>query len=53
MFYIFDKLNTTDMTSFYDYLAEPQPAEFECYECGEPIDHQGYCSGVCFEASML
>ena len=41
------------MTSFYDYLAEPEPYEFECSECGTPIDHEGYCSGICFEASML
>jgi len=41
------------MTSYFDYMAEPQPNEFECSECGTPIDHEGYCSGVCFEASML
>jgi len=29
------------------------PLEFECMECGKPLDHPGYCSYNCAAASML
>jgi len=42
-----------------DYLNYGNPAyendeEFECTECGTPVDKEfSVCSGTCFEASML
>jgi|TARA_R110002153_G_scaffold271424_1_gene438764 hypothetical protein len=27
--------------------------EYECRECDKPIDHDGWCSDNCFNASML
>ena len=40
-----------------DYLDIGNPAyepEYECSECGTPLEtDDGYCSGTCFEASML
>ena len=27
--------------------------EYECNECGKPIEKEGYCSNGCWEASML
>tara|TARA_R110000803_G_scaffold125496_1_gene193152 strand:+ start:236 stop:352 length:117 start_codon:yes stop_codon:yes gene_type:complete len=34
-------------------LNPPEEKEFECYECGTPLERDaGYCSGTCFEASM-
>ena len=42
--------------NYDDYLNIGNPAdepEHECTECGKPINYEGVCSGVCFEASML
>tara|TARA_B110000908_G_scaffold1875_1_gene2414 strand:+ start:119 stop:253 length:135 start_codon:yes stop_codon:yes gene_type:complete len=41
-----------------DYLNYGNPAyeddkEFECTECGTPIESEGVCSGRCHEASMI
>tara|TARA_R110001632_G_scaffold95637_2_gene201761 strand:- start:6932 stop:7069 length:138 start_codon:yes stop_codon:yes gene_type:complete len=42
-----------------DYLNYGNPAyenddQFECTECGTPVDKEfSVCSGTCFEASML
>tara|TARA_R110001592_G_scaffold14653_1_gene65323 strand:- start:13891 stop:14028 length:138 start_codon:yes stop_codon:yes gene_type:complete len=42
-----------------DYLNYGNPAyendaEFECTECGTPVEREGtVCSGTCFEASMI
>ncbi len=36
-----------------DRYFEEQEKVFECTECGTPIDHEGVCSGTCFEASMI
>jgi len=44
---IFEKNNKMNHLLYYT-----EDKEHECYECGEPIDHEGYCSGRCFEASM-
>jgi|TARA_R110000787_G_scaffold138083_1_gene251722 hypothetical protein len=27
--------------------------KYECRECDKPIDHDGWCSDNCFNASML
>ncbi len=39
-----------------DYLDIGNPAyepEYECSECGEPMNKPGVCSGTCHEASMI
>ena len=39
---------------WYDCLNPHEQKEYECSECGKPLDtDDGYCSGTCFEASML
>ena len=30
-----------------------EESEYECKECGTPIDHEGYCSSICWKTSML
>lgn len=35
----------------FDYLSD-EP-EYKCLECDKPIDREGYCSGRCYEASMM
>ena len=38
----------------YGNPAYDMEGEFECTECGTPVDKEGsVCSGTCFEASML
>jgi len=39
---------------YYDNLNPDDQEDSECSECGTPI-HSGsnYCSGTCFEASMI
>jgi len=38
----------------YGNPAYNMDGEFECPECGSPVEKQGqHCSGTCFEASML
>lgn len=32
-----------------DYYKE----EYECTECGKPVESEGVCSNVCYNASML
>ena len=39
-----------------DYINIGNPAyepEYECSECGEPMNKPGVCSGACHEASMI
>jgi len=37
-----------------DYLNRHEQKEYECSECGEPLETDaGYCSGTCFKSSML
>jgi hypothetical protein len=39
---------------WYDCLNPDNQKEFECTECGTPMDKEGsVCSGTCFEASMI
>jgi hypothetical protein len=48
------------MMGYDDWLVENEhnyrgwnDPEHECPECGKPQDKEGYCSGTCFEASLL
>ena len=42
------------MMEWYDALNPNEQKEFECSECGKPLETDaGYCSGTCFEASMM
>jgi len=39
---------------WYDCLNPHEQKEFECSECGAPMDtDKDVCSGTCFEASMI
>lgn len=38
------------MINFLDPYDEP---EHECTVCGRPIEHEGVCSRICFEADMM
>ncbi len=39
---------------WYDFLNPHEQKEYECLECSKPLEtDDGYCSGTCFEASML
>lgn len=41
------------MMEWYDALNPNEQKEYECSECGKPLETDaGYCSGTCFEASM-
>ena len=45
--------NIQDM-EWYDCLNPHEQKEYECSECGKPLEtDDGYCSGTCFEASMI
>ena len=40
-----------------DYLNYGNPVDdedkvYECTECGKPIEQEGVCSNLCFQASM-
>ena len=42
--------------NYDEYLDVGNPAdepEFECPECGKPMDKEDYCSKACWKASML
>ena len=32
---------------------EPREMEYECPECGRPIEQDKYCSNTCFKASLI
>ena len=36
-----------------DFLNPYNQPEYECRECGKPMDEDDYCSNTCWEASML
>ena len=37
----------------YDLHEHLDEKDYECTECGTPIESQGVCSRDCFKASML
>ena len=37
----------------YDLHEHLEEKDYECTECGTPIESQGVCSRDCFKASML
>jgi predicted nucleic acid-binding Zn ribbon protein len=39
--------------SYYDYLDPFNEPEFECTVCGRPMEKEGLCSNVCFQADLL
>lgn len=36
-----------------DRYLDEQDKEYECTECGKPIEHAGVCSDKCYNASMI
>ena len=49
-----NNINFKNMNNHWLYatLPEDEP-QFECDECGKPIEKQGHCSNNCWEASQL
>jgi len=49
-------VNLKQNIMYDDYINIGNPAyepEYECSECGEPMNKPGVCSGACHEASMI
>jgi hypothetical protein len=39
-----------DLDRYYESVEEK---DYECTECGTPVENEGVCSRDCFKASML
>jgi hypothetical protein len=49
-FRLFKKIQIMEDLDFLNPYNQP---EYECRECGKPMDKDDYCSNTCWEASML